>query len=248
MKNVEIKLWKLMLAVAIVTAGLIWLVIHMVNLNRGLTATNERNEAVLYTYDIVVNDMREKVAERKLLVAETQRLLKLSRDQVERLKEQNIRNVYAIGQLKLQLQAVRDSLPLSRDSIRVPVEQIPASNVSSTSSIWDMTADGAEQKTRPMVEVPLRFGWEDEWARSWGTVSINGLGESGFIVKDLPIDLTLGSRGVFNKSYISSVSTPSPYVAIDENNFNLVKTKNHLPYYMAGSFVAGMVAMMLLAN
>ena len=172
------------------------------------------------TYEIQIGSLREYVHEVNLDVSEAYRQLSLTQEEKERLEQLSIRRASMIGDLRLKIAAMQDSLVVYKDSLsKVPVVYVPTP-----------TGD-----TVPMVEVPLYFGWEDEWAKSWAEIDIDGQGVSGFEIGDMPISLTLGSRGFFKKDYVSAVTTNNPYVSLTYGHFQIVKQPKWKPIVISGA-------------
>jgi len=216
----KIKVWHLVAITFVFTTAIILLLVFTHRRNDKLVTALKNADYTIAYYKIKVDSIQERVAEANLSVVEATRKLSLSHEEMERVKALNIRNVRTIGNLKLQIAAMQDSLILYRDSIKVEVEYIPVENSDSL---------------KPVVSVPLHMGWEDQWAKSWADIDINGKGASGFEIKDLPISLTLGSRGVFKKSYVSDVATPNPYLTVTQNQFQIVKQPTWKPIVYSGA-------------
>jgi hypothetical protein len=230
MKGLTVKVWHLALLFTVVGALIaLGIVYHLRKVDRLSDGLSEANTEIKY-YKIVVGNLQESVTENKLRVVSQEKALVLSQKEIERMEAVNLRNVQTIGSLQLQISSMKDSLTLFRDTVRVPVEYIP------------ITEDGdviEGEGDRPMVELPFSFSTATEWSRSWAAVGTNGLGTIGFEVTKLPINITLGSRGVFRKDYVSIVTTPNPEVSVSAQNFQIVKQERWKPIIYSG--VTGLI-------
>jgi archaellum component FlaF (FlaF/FlaG flagellin family) len=191
---------------------------------------DEANSRIKF-YQIVVSEQVESVSETKLQLRQAKRDIELSQEQVERLKEMNVKHVLAIGELKLQVTSYRDSLTLWKD--------VDTTHV--VGEVWTL-----EGEDKNVVEVPLRFGSETQWSKAVAKIDIDGNGSISYQSKEFPIDVTLGYRGFFNRSYVAAVSTPNPEVAVTQNQFQIVHKRPKVwPYVLTTTvgFVAGVWVM-----
>ena len=220
--TVKVKTWYVTAALVVLTALLSWLVIYLNSERKSALNLVNAQQGVISEYSIDIDYLKEKVYETELVVVSREKELNLSKEQKERLKKQHVRDVKVIAELELQIKALHDSLILKHGVDTIDVEFM-----------------FTPEDTIPVVRVPVSFSWSDEWASSWGSINIKGLGTSGFEVKSLPLDIVLGSRGVFNKRYISAASSPSPYVHVSENNVQLVQKKSRGVMVVTTSAVIG---------
>jgi hypothetical protein len=224
----QTKLWKLsligLLILAVLGLSVYGGIKYYLKYERAVKELNKA-EVNLRIYDAVVGEQREKIYESRLVIAEVERKLEISEDQKERLKQMNIRNVKVIGQLELQISSYRDSLTIYNPreyDIEVEGGEYEMIEV-------EQTADGA------MLPLPASFGYQDEWVKQWAKIDTSGLGSIGFELEPFMIDLTLGSRGLWNKSYVSAASTDSPHVVISKNSFQMVDSRKKVwPYVAVG--------------
>lgn len=228
----SIKTWKITAVLIVVTVILSWLVIYLNSERKSALNLIGVQQGVITEYSIKIDTLKEKVYETELIVVDRKKELNLSKEQLKRLAAQHIKDIKVIAELELQIRALRDSLILNRGVDTVNVEEIIMG-----------------EDTVSMVRVPFDFGWKDSWASSWGAVSVDGLGTSGFEVIKLPLDIVLGSRGVFNKGYVSAVSSPNPYVYVSQNNVQLVqKKKGRTAALVTSSALVGALAALLLTS
>jgi hypothetical protein len=220
--TVKVKTWKITAALVVLTAILSWLVIYLNSERKSALNLVGVQQGVITEYSIKIDTLKEKVYETELIVVDRKKELNLSKEQLKRLAAQHIKDIKVIAELELQISALRDSLILNRGVDTVSVEEVIMG-----------------EDTVSVVRVPFDFGWKDSWASSWGAVSVDGLGTSGFEVTSLPLDIVLGSRGVFNKSYVSAASSPNPYVCVSQNNVQLVQKKSRGVMVVTTSAVIG---------
>ena len=186
----------------------------------------EKNGAIK-TFTVIVNGLKEEVSEAELLVIDSQRALKKSEQYAERLKALNIRHVSTIGSLELRLAAMQDSLEVHNSVIFYDTVVTEVVQVDDT----------------PMLPLPASFGFQDEWVTSWGIITEDGMGESGFTIDKLPIEIVLGSRGFFKPVYVSQVGTSNPHVTVTKQQFIVTdQTKSRTPWLIGGGFVLGVSA------
>ena len=229
MKKIELKLWKILIVTLLLGAGVAYLTSTMVKSHRevvrlrtGMTQCADN----LRTYKVVVDGLNEQVTESKLTIVNKDAVISRMVEYSERLEAEKIRDVYAIGTLNAEISLLKDSIPLP-DSITL-IDYI------------------CEEDSAHAIVLPFTFDFDDSFLYMWGEVDKQGLGTLGMFMKEAPINVTLGSRGVFGKDYVSAVSSPNPYVDITKNDFTLVSKKNKAPFFVAGGFVTGMVATLLL--
>lgn len=188
---------------------------------------NETTEKVEF-YEIVVDSMKETVAETKLRLVEKEKQLSLTEQQIERLEEANIQHVKVIGQLKASVSVYKDSLKVKPDTVKVVQRVIDSVkyNCVPLGSYWD---------------------FDDEWVYQWAGIDATGTGDIGFIMKQSPINLTIGQKGLLGRQEVVNVSTPNPYLNIYPQDVQMVIKKNKAPYYWAvGGFLIGGAATLLL--
>ena len=236
MNITNLKLWKVGLVglVFLAILGLsIFFSIKYHSAYKNALQSLEQAEQNIRIYGITVDDLKETVYESRIAIVETQRQLSLSRAQAERLKAQNIRKVQVIGELELSISSYRDSLLLYKkvDTVYYPVGV-------------EQTVDGA------MLPLPVSFGSQDDWLTQQAVINERGLGSISFELEPVKLDVTLGSRGLWNKSYIAAISTDNPHVAITQNEWSMIDPKKKAtPYILVGTLdiaVGGVVTLFLL--
>jgi len=230
--EIRFKGWIILVLALILAAGTFFLIRDYVktkkDVKRAHLAIDSYSNAVK-RYVIVVDSLQEQVVESEIIVYNKDRSLRLSQAQEERLRKENIRKVNAITHLELELSSSQDSLPIKRDTVYIEVEKID---------------------DRSMIELPISYGVQTEWATQWAIIDESGNGEVGFEINSLPLDITLGSRGVFNKQYIAAISSPNPLVQFDASQTQLVVKKKTRPMLVVGtlSLVTGIVTTLLLTR
>lgn len=161
-------------------------------------------------YEIIVDSLKHQVAEARLRIVTKENELILSAEQIAILQQEKIRNVLAIGDLRLQVSALKTQLEV----------KVPPDTVVREVQIIDDT---------PMIELPAYFDFNDDWLSMWGNIDETGSGALGMTLQGAPVDIVLGSRGLMRKEFVSSISTPNPYVEFDMNNVQLVMPKKTKP-------------------
>ena len=193
----------------------------------------EAEEKVDY-YTVVVGNLTEQVAEAKLWVWAKEQALVLTESQVERLRKQNIDHVAAIGRLNVRIAVLQDSLTLKRgtDTIKV-VEYVNESG-----------------ERNDCVPIPFSFDFDDDWAYIYGAVDASGSGDLGFFLKETPVNITLGSKGVFQKEQVVAISSANPYLMITPQDFQIVQKGNKKAPILigTGAYLAGILTMVLLGR
>jgi len=217
----KVSLWKIALgglAVGVVLAVLVWWVFHLNSELKGARNLGIAYRGVISEYVIEVDSLKEYVAEAELRVVEKERQLMLTIEQKERIEQLHLRNVIVVGELRLSLQAYRDSLQIKKgtDTIHV-IEYV------------------VEGDTMEVVPVGTEWSWSDQWASAYAGIDTTGTGYIGFEVKPSTLNIALGSRGVFRKDYVSSATTLNPYLTIDKNNIQVVQQKKAQTTIIAGS-------------
>lgn len=236
MNITNVKLWKVGLAglCFLSILGLsIFLSIKYYSAYKNALNSLEQAEANIRIYGITVDDLKEKVYESRVALVATQRQLSLSVEQVDRLKEQDIRKVQVIGELELKVSSYRDSLLLYKKG---DLE-------------WELV-DIEDTPDGPMLPLPVSFGYQDDWLTQQAIINERGLGSISFEMDSVKLDVVLGSRGLWNKSYIAAISTDNPHLAITQNQWQMIDPKKKAtPYILVGTLgiaVGGVVTLLLL--
>jgi len=192
------------------------------------TLLSERDTAIV-RYSVTIDSLEYQVAETSLLVIESDKSLKKSEAYAERIEALNLRRVYTIGELNVRIAVLEDSLHLKGGTDTIRVETL-------------ITKDD----TVPVVRLPFEFGKTNRWMFANASVDTSGLGTIDFMIRELPIELTLGSRGLLRKSHVASVASPNPYVNIDKNNFVVVSSKSKAPLLLGtGALIGGLTVYLL---
>jgi len=221
----KVRTWIVLLVIAAVVGFATYKIVQYKKDVVTLSQEMQKKDKSIKRFTIVVDGLKEEVSEAHFFLIKSQRALKKSEQYAERLRALNIKKVNAIGELNLKIAAMEDSLQVYKSSVPVIYDTV----------IYDI-ADVEVVDERPMIELPASFGWEDRWATSWGVITEDGNGEAGFTIDELPIEIVLGSRGIFKPVYVSSVATPNPYVQVTKQNFVVTnQTKKTAPILVAGS-------------
>jgi len=230
--KLEIRGWIILVIALVIAGSTTFFIIDYVKTKRDVKRAHLAIDAysnAVKRYDIVVDSLQEQVIESEIMVYAKDKVLRLSQAQEERLRKENIRKVNAITHLELSIAAVQSRLPIKHDTIIKYVEKVD---------------------NRNMIDIPASFGYQDEWVEQWAIIDESGTGEVGFNMESIPLDITLGSRGVFKKDYISAISSPNPYVVFDASQTQLVVPKKTKPIVLVGTIglITGTVATLLLVK
>ena len=215
----KIKVWHIVLLSAIIGAGIaIALVVMAKKVDRLTGVANEANQQVIY-YSIMVDSLKENVSEAALSIRLKEQEIIVTNEQIERLKAEKIKYLNAIGSLRVQLSAAKDSL-----AVKAPADTI----IREVMVISD----------KPMIELPLSFDYNDRWISMNGSVDTMGMGTLTTVLGDTPVDIALGSK-MFRRDYITAISSPNPYIQFDMMNIQLVVPKRTKTYVIIGGVALG---------
>jgi len=182
------------------------------------------------TYKVQVNGLEETVFEAQaLIITKDSEILNLEGNNA-RLKELNIKNVDVIGTLRARIAVLIDSIP--------PAETITI----------------IEQPDGNYAKLPLDYTYTDYWADMHTTVNENGLADMVFVIRELQMNIVIGTKGqgfLKKNKPVSSITTDCPYIQIDESTIAVVQN-NVSPYTYLGigaGVTAGFVILLnLLTN
>jgi hypothetical protein len=230
MKTVKVRLWVIILVVALLTAS-IWALFKVSGaryqkekdrLNIELFQANRENEQ----YTIQVNDLNEYVSELEVVVLSSDKDILRLKEEGERLKAQKIKDVKLIGSLQATINVLKDSIPPS-DTIIIE-----------------------EKRDGRYIKLPLHYSFKDNYAYMVSTVNDFGMSKMDFGILETPINLAVGTKkeGMFKRGVeVVSVSTPNPYVDLKVNSFAVTdQTKSNWPYVAIGA--GGAIGVVLLLN
>ncbi len=165
----------------------------------------EANTAIK-KYEAEIGDVKRYVSEKDLLIIENDKLIKDLKEENERLRELNIRNVSVIGSLKSEVNVLNKKLQVvSKDT--------------DTIYISDVIEDDC-------IPVPIELVHKDEF--SWANVSLSmENAEINFGLTQLDFNLVIGEKGGLLKKNVDvvSVDTPNPYINVQDVKFVVVKEK-----------------------
>ena len=181
----------------------------------------------LNSYDIKVDSLTEKVSESELIIISKQKALKNLEKEYERIKQLRIRDVELIGKLELDIKVLKEKV--------APVDTV-------------VIVKDCDDKKGSFIKLPLEYRYSDRWASIYTGIDTIGLADQSFKIKQLPLNLVIGTKGYFsNKTQVASVTTESPYVNIDDVRFIKVEDKRKSPAnYTIKGIVAGLAAGFLL--
>ena len=210
----KVKVWHIALMGAVIGAILVLSLVLLSRKVHRLTVVADQATEQVNMYSIVVDSLEEYVSEAALTLRLKEQEVTVTAAQVARLKAENIKYLNAIGSLRLQLSAAKDSL-----AVKAPADTV----IREVFIISD----------KPMIEVPLSFDYNDRWISMNGSVDVSGKGSLTTVLGDTPIDLAIGSR-LFRRDYITAISSPNPYLQFDMMDIQLVVPKRTKTYIAIG--------------
>lgn len=236
-KTINIRLATLLILLLACTAA--YLVFKVVRYRQDVkvlnTSINSKDQAI-YAYRALIGGLETTVHETEVLRLESDRALRKSRVYSDRMKALSLRRVYVIADLELKIAFLEDSMEVVEAS---PSVIYPTSG---TAVVEDAKPDS------PTISLPASFGRETDWFLTQALINEAGMGSIHFELKSPTLDLTIGRRGVFQKSYVAAVSSPNPYLTIQKQNVVLVQKKNPTPYIIGGALGLGFVAGFILGR
>lgn len=232
--TIKVRTWVLLLAIVLLAGFATYKIVKYRKDVAALEHILKEKDGAIRTFSVIIDGMKEEVRETNLLYVSSHRALKKSEQYAERLKKQNIRYVNAIGSLELKIAAMEDSLKVVKGTV-----------------FYDTVINEVVKvDDRNLIELPASFGHDSKWAESWGIIYENGLGETGFKIKSLPINITLGHRGWLKPSYVALASSPNPLVDINTIDFVITQQNRYKPILIGTGLgvVGGVVLGILIAK
>jgi hypothetical protein len=211
----------------------VWLTIASVRGNHQrevdrLNTALYQSEQEITRYRIRVNGLEESVAEVNLIVVDKDSEILQLKEEKERLRELNIRKVSVIGSLEATVSLLKDSI-----SVQVTDDSKPS---------WGAFVP---DKTNPVLPLPARIPYEDEWASVLVGITTSGYASFDFNLSPLPVNIVIGEKkeGAFKKAEnVAVVTTPCPYVTFDDTKMVLVdETKPKWPYVVGGGVLGAAI-------
>jgi hypothetical protein len=223
----EIKLWPIVLIGVVLSAVLGIFVWDSIKTHRDrdrLEASLEYVNGKVKFYQIIVDNLEEQVSEAKAYAVAKDKDLVLKQDQIDRLEALNIDRLNMIGRLNVHISFLKDSI----EGI-VPLDTI----VREVEIINDT----------PMLPLPTSFRYSDDYLHMFTDVGADGLATMGATLNPTPVEVMIGSRGVFRKDYVSAITSPSPYIEFDMQQIQIVAPKKTKIVAISGGigFVAGVL-------
>ena len=236
--KVEIKV-KYLIIVILGVLLMIWALLAMSGYNSRLKV-DKANIMVLskrdsiVSYQIEVAGLKEQVYQSNLTVVSRDDDIFKLKEEKDRLKELNIKSINLIGNLKVRVS-------LLEDSIKPLIPAVPIEDVN--------------EAVKYVLPLPNKFTYKDKYVSVFTKIDKIGLAEQGFLLTDPKFNIVVGRRGngVFAKrGDVAIVTTDNPYINIQESNIVLVnKNPKPLTYMAVGSgltIVAVVVAKILLSD
>lgn len=225
--EVRVKIWKVLVVLGVLTAIIIAL--------NSLSNTKHQKEVDKLSMEIygakkeiredslVIDGLKNQLYETDLIVVSKDKEIRKLASEKDRLKKLDIQRVKTIGELQLALEVAKNNIPPSNTII---IKEMP---------------DGV------FAKLPLNYNYSDEWVRMNTKVNISGLADQTFALNPFNINIVLGEKkeGLFkSSSMVSSVTTPNPYLQVQDMRFAIVEDKRKSPnrYRAEGAFVGSLIA------
>jgi len=162
------------------------------------------------SYRLEIDGLMRNVNEKSVIVVSTQKALRKSEIEKERLKKLKVKDVLVISDLNLTV----DSL--------VGVLNTDMEVVSGGVDLGDLLANANKDK---YAELPINASYSDEWTTLG--VEISQLGSAFTLAQNIPLTGTIGWKktGLFKQEITSFVDCPVPYININKNNVLVVEEK-----------------------
>jgi len=227
---VKVKLRYIILAIAIVIAS-IWALKYISDTKHQLEVDSLSTELYganmkVSEYVIEVNGLQETVAETNTIILSRDNEIFDLKEDKERLRALNIKQVDMIGRLEARIRVIIDSIPPS-----TPVVII-------------------EKPDGVYAKLPLSYSFKDAYAHMDTDIGLNGKAKMGFGIDSLSINIVVGGQGqgFFKKNKpITAVTTDNPYLSISKSNVALVQNQVS-PYVYVGVGAGGVLCLALLVN
>ena len=204
--KVTLKLRTIIIAIIILIAS-IYLFIYMSGHNHQReidTLNTELYESGMEveSYKIQVGELDETVFESGVILIEKDSEILKIKENNDRLRTLNIKNVDVIGKLHARIAVLIDSIS--------PSEVITI----------------IEQPDGNYAKLPLIYSFKDYYADMNTTVNDNGLATMNFSITNLDLNIVIGGQGqgfLKKDKPVSSITTDNPYITIDENTIAIVQ-------------------------
>jgi len=192
------------------------------SLNRAISSLNEE----IKVHVVTISGLEQTSYEKDQIILTKTQAIDLGVLEVDRLKKLGIRKATQVTRIEGQLTAARDSIPTNAQVIHDTVF-VDSGN------------------TKNYTQLPVGFKYKDQHLILEAGIDINGLGRF-YVNAPVSFVATLGNKrtGVFSSDPIVSITTPSPYLTIqDIQMVNIQKTHWYDPWYVpvAAGAVTGII-------
>jgi len=232
--TIQIKLWQVILILSVVSLSIFALFRwsehkYQLKLDNASTALY-RSDRDIKEYEIIVSNLSEYVSEQELLVVSKDEAIRSLKQETERLRALNIKHVNTIGELRMKIDILIDSIPPS-DTLIIYKD--------------------CNQDIGSYVKLPLFYRYDDKYVKLTTTIGIDGLSDMNFAINPFDINVVLGTKkeSLFKKSsQVSIVSTSNPYVDVEAVKFMVVEDKRKSPLYYYGVGAGSATGLIILLN
>lgn len=173
-----------------------------------------QSEQLVRNYKISVGSLRETVAETRLIVVGKDSEILNLKEERERLRALNIKNVSVIGRLEAQVNVLKDSI--------VPEgPNIPAKKP------WTSFLPVSGGGDKPMLPLPVSYATSDEWMGMSANINSKGVAQMLLTMNPVDLNFVLGEKktGFLRREPTAVVTTPNPYITFDQSNFAIVDNR-----------------------
>jgi len=224
--TIKLKLYHIAIIIAVLTASYFIVRAKYSNeLDSAQISLYEAQKAIYddsINYSVKINGLMHYVSEQKALVVSSDRSLKKSEGERDRLKALRIKDVVSISDLNAKVSLLEAELELSDATIITIVDTL-------------------SQIPYDYMRIPISASYNDKWT----SIDVSVGRESKFdLTLDIPITGTIGYKktSMFKKEVYSILDTPVPYVSISKNNVIVVQEKRKWWERNGTAFGAGFVS------
>jgi hypothetical protein len=225
--KITVRLRTVILVLGTITASTIVLFLlvrgkYHSELNNASVRLYEANQTV-EEYTIEVNESREKVFQVNAIVVKRDAVIKQLTEEYERLQALNIKQANMIGELQLEIEIYKHSIPAA-DTIILYEE--------------------CDQEEGPFIKLPVSYRYSDKWAELTAVVDKYGKADLGAKITDLNLNIVVGEQktSFLKRESVAIVTSDNPYLGVQEQRVMVVDdTKKHLRWFGAGAIATGIV-------
>jgi hypothetical protein len=179
-------------------------------------------DTIIKVYQRELNGRDQTIYEKNQLLGTQREAIQAGILERDLLKATNIKKATQITQLKAQLQAAIDSIPIS-DTVFITVDN----------------EDGSGE-VKTYAQLPFSWDYSDQWISLQTGITLQ---KQGWFQLEAPTGFSIVLGGKDGKQ-VAAVTTPSPYITVTD--FNVVRLNQEKWYYKpwvpaVGGFAGGVV-------